>query len=186
MIIPVMGMDPSLLHWGLASADLDLTTGILTTPFIQVIEPSELEGKNIRVNSNDLFKSRQIAEVLIPLAQKAKVIFVEVPVGSQSARAMAGYGICVGILSTLQALGCEIIQVGALESKKALTGNKNATKQQMIDYAYENYPQANWYWNAKKDKLLARNEHAADAIAAIHSGVNTPIFQNLMRILQKV
>lgn len=186
MIIPVMGMDPSFLHWGLASADLDLTTGILTTPVIQVIEPSNLEGKNIRVNSDDLHRARQIAEIVMPLAMKAKVIFAEVPVGSQSARAMASYGICVGILSSIQGMGIEIIQVGALESKKALTGNKNATKQQMIDHAYENYPQANWYYNAKKDKLLSRNEHAADAIAAIHSGVNTPVFQNLMRLFEKV
>ncbi len=184
MKIPVLGLDPSYLHWGLASAELDLTTGILTTPFIQVIEPSELEGKNIRVNSNDLHRSKQLADVVIPAAQKAKVIFAEVPVGSQSARAMASYGICVGIMATIQSMGIQIIQVGALESKQALAGNKNATKQQMIDAGVFHYPDANWY--RKGGKLLAKNEHGADAIAAIHSGVNTPVFQNLMRLFEKV
>lgn len=183
MIIPVLGMDPSLTHWGLASAELDLITGILTTPFIQVIEPKDLEGKQIRVNSNDLYRSEQLSTGILPFCQKAKAIFVEVPVGSQSARAMASYGICVGILSMVRAMGIQIIEVTAKDVKKTLTGNANATKQQMIDHAWENYPQANWPLDLKTGKPLKKSEHMADAIGSIYAGVNTPTFQNLMRLL---
>ncbi|QIW87275.1 holliday junction resolvase [Agrobacterium phage OLIVR1] len=129
MQIPVLGMDPSLTNWGLASVELNLTTGIPTTPFLQLIEPKDLAGKNIRVNSNDLWRAEQLAQVVLPACQKAKVIFAEVPVGSQSARAMASYGICVGIMSVIRAVGIQIIEVAAIDSKKALTGKATATKQ---------------------------------------------------------
>lgn len=182
MQIPVLGQDPSLNHWGLAPALLDLNTGCLTTPNIKLIEPRELEGKQIRVNSNDLFRAEQLAQLVIEESRKAKAIFVEVPVGSQSARSMASYGICVGILGAVRALGIPIIEVTATESKVALTNNKNATKQQMIDHAWENYPQSPWLKD-RNGKLIAKNEHMADAIGAIHAGVITPEFQKLMRLL---
>lgn len=188
MLMSVLGMDPSLLHWGLASADIDLTSGVLTTPDLELIEPMELSGKQIRVNSNDLYRAEQLATRVFYRARKAKVIFVEVPVGSQSARAMASYGVCIGILGSLRAEGIQIIEVTATETKVALTGNKNASKQNMIDAAVAAYPDANWprYTRNgakfKKGDIMNTAEHVADAVATIHSGVNTPVFQNLMRL----
>lgn len=186
MKIPLVGMDPSLTNWGLASGEFDLITGILTTPFIQLINPLELQGKQIRVNSKDLHRSEQLAKGVWETVQNARAIFVEVPVGSQSARSMASYGVCVGILGFIRALGKPIIEVTATESKIALTGNKNATKRDMIEAAYQYYPEANWLIGTKgkeKGKLINSNEHMADAIGSIHSGVNTPVFQQLMTIL---
>jgi hypothetical protein len=57
----------------------------------------------------------------------------------------------------------------------------------MIEAAFQTYPEANWLIGTKgkeKGKLIAKNEHMADAIAAIHAGVNTPVFQQLMHILK--
>ena len=184
MKIPVLGMDPSLLNWGLAEASLCLTDGILSTPSLSLVQPLDLEGKQVRVNSDDLHRSQQLAEPVIAAARKAKAVFVEVPVGSQSARAMASYGICVGILGSIRALGIQIIEVTATDTKKIFTGNPNATKRQMIERAFELYPEANFPWH--KGKIPDKAEHMADAIAAIHSGVRTPMFQNLMRLLKEV
>lgn len=190
MIIPVLGMDPSLLHWGLAEADLDLGTGYLTTPTLTVLEPVEINSKQVRVNSNDLYRAEQLAKVVIAKATKAKAVFVECPVGSQSARAMASYGICVGILGALRASGVQLIEVTASEVKSALTGNKTASKRDMIDSAISLYPEANFpvYKRAVKGKLkgqiTATAEHVADAIGAIHAGVQVPLFQNLMKLYQ--
>lgn len=61
MIIPVLGLDPSLRHWGMAEAFLDLTTGILSTPIGSIVEPKDLKGKNIRVNTNDQWLAEQLA-----------------------------------------------------------------------------------------------------------------------------
>lgn len=181
MKIPVVGFDPSLTHWGIAQAQLDLTTGFLDTPHLQVVAPKKIKHKQVRQNSIDLDLARQLAEAAFPAAEKAKAIFVECPVGSQSARAMASYGVCVGILGSLLGKGIQLIEVDATEVKRALTGNPRATKDDMIQAALELYPESNFpTWAGE---VTAAAEHVADAIGAIHAGVNTPMFQNMLRLL---
>lgn len=131
----------------------------------------------------DLHTAEQLAKAALSVARKAKVIFVEVPVGSKSARAMASYGICVGVLGALRAEGIPLIEVTATEVKVAFTGNKNATKEEMIAAAVAAYPHANF--PLFRGEIAAKAEHMADAIAAIHAGVTTPLFQNLMRLMAK-
>lgn len=180
MKIPVLGMDPSMSAWGLSASYLDLESGVLDTPRLILIEPKDQSGKQVRVNSKDLHKAEQLAATVLKEAEQAKAVFVEVPVGSQSARAMASYGICVGILGTLRAKGIPLIEVSPSEVKLAFTGNRNATKADMISEAIALYPTANW--NYHKGKPVAKSEHLADAIGTIHAGVHTPMFQNLMRL----
>lgn len=184
-------MDPSLSHWGIASSELDLTTGFLDTPVLEVVEPEKLTHKQVRQNSTDLFVADQLAVQALAAARAAKVVFVEVPVGSQSARAMASYGVCVGILGAIRAEGIQLIEVTANEVKSAFTGCKNATKQQMVETALDRYPDANFPRykkngkGFKKGEVMSTAEHVADAIGAIHAGVNTPMFQNLLRLYDK-
>lgn len=184
MKIPVVGFDPSLQNWGIAEATLDLEGGFLSTPTLSVIQPKDGDSKKqVRRNSLDIQRAKELAQVAFQAARFAKVVFVEVPHGSKSARAMASYGICIGVLGSMLADGIEIIEVSASENKKHFTGSKNATKQEMIDKAIEHYPHANW--PKHNDKIsVAKAEHMADAVAAIHAGVQTPVFQNLMRLIQ--
>jgi hypothetical protein len=184
MLIPVLGFDPSLKNWGMAEATLCLQTGQLSTPVLSLVQPIDLAGKQVRVNSNDLHRAEQLAEPVMAAARRAKAIFVEVPVGSQSARAMASYGICVGILGAVRALGIPLIEVTATESKKIFAGSATATKREMIVKAYELYPDANFPMH--NGKIPDKAEHMADAIAAIHSGVRTPMFQQLLRLFKEV
>ena len=188
MKIPVVGFDPSLKNWGIAEAILDLDSGVLSTPVLSVIQPRDGTGKKqVRKNSLDLERAEQLASGAFAAAEKAKVIFVEVPVGSQSARAMASYGICLGILSSLRTKGMEIIEVSPDENKMVFTGSKTATKELMIATATETYPDANWPTEMEKGKrriIVSKAEHMADAVAAIHAGVQTPMFQNLMRLFK--
>lgn len=184
MKIPVVGFDPSLRNWGIAESILDLQTGYLETPILSLVQPKDMEGKQVRQNSSDIFLAEQLAKPVFEVAKKAKVIFVEVPVGSQSARAMASYGICLGILGSVKALGIPFIEVTPTEVKKCFTGNKLATKEMMIAKAVELYPEANFPRHRKE--VSGKAEHLADAIAAIHAGVNTSVFQNLMRLFTEV
>lgn len=185
MIIPVLGLDPSLRHWGMAEAFLDLSTGILSTPLGSVIEPRDLEGKNIRVNMNDQWLAEQLAIPVIAACRRARAIFVEVPVGSQSARAMASYGICVGVLGAVRSLGIPYFQVSATENKRVFTGNPNATKKQMISQLIEFYPEIILPQGKTKGSVADKAEHIADATASIHSGVNTTEFRTVLEILRK-
>lgn len=186
MKIPVLGMDPSLRNWGMAFSHLDLETGVLDTPDLSLIKTAEEpKGKQVRQNSYDIEAAEELASGVMPLAQQAKVIFVEVPVGSQSAAAMKGYGVCIGILGAIRAAGIPIIEVSEAESKKVMTTRRTATKDEMIQAGMAWYPNANWPMQ-RGNVTAGRAEHMADAIAAIHAGVLTQQFQNLMRLFQAV
>lgn len=185
MRIPVVGFDPSLRNWGIAASELDLTTGYLDTPRLSLIHVKDEAGKQVRKNSKDLHLAEQLARAVLVEARKAKVVFVEVPVGSQSARAMASYGVCIGVLGALRAENIPLIEVSPTEVKLAFTGNRNATKEEMIREAVSLYPGANFPRHAGQINM-SKAEHVADAIAAIHAGAVTPMFQNLMRLFSEV
>jgi Holliday junction resolvasome RuvABC endonuclease subunit len=175
-------------NWGIAEAILDLDTGVLSTPRLSLCSPEDIKTKQTRQNSNDLHLAKLLYDHAICAARRNKVIFVECPVGSKSASSMKGYGMCVGILGAIRAEGHEIIEVTAFEVKESFTGKKLATKEQMIAQGVLDYPDANWPRQErngakhKKGDLKNEAEHVADAIAAIHAGVRTPMFQNLMRL----
>lgn len=185
MIISVAGMDPAFANWGMAEGQLDLSTGILDELNLSIVQTEKGTNKQVRTNSDDMQRAEDISSSVFTVAKRNKVIFVECPVGSQNASGMKAYGVSVGILGALRSQGYQVIEVTASEVKKALTGNKNASKELMIQSAMEQYPEANW--PIKGGKVIAgKAEHMADAIGAIHAGVLTPVFQNLMRLLAEV
>lgn len=178
-ILKVLGMDPSLRNWGMAAGVLDTDTGLLTIKHVNVIQPVVPEGKQVRQNSKDASAAQQImAGVLRYLKEEPHLIFAEVPVGSQSARAMASYGICVGLLGAIRAMGIPFFEVTPNEVKMATVGIKTATKNQMIDFAMREQPNANW--PMVRGKLSsAKAEHMADAYAAIVAGLQTNEYKQL-------
>ena len=188
--IRVCGFDPSLRNWGIAVADLDLESGLLDVPTLSIVQPRDEKSKQVRKNSKDLALAKELFDGAYEVAKTCKVVFVEVPVGSQNARSMASYGVCVGVLGSLAGLGVNIIEVSPEENKKALTGIKYATKEAMISAAMTEYPTANWPRQErngatfKKGDLKAEAEHVADAIGAIHAGCATPTFQTLLKLLR--
>jgi Holliday junction resolvasome RuvABC endonuclease subunit len=184
MQIQVCGMDPSLRSWGFAEAILDLETGVLSTPVLSLVQTVDPTGKQVRQNSKDLSLAEQLAGPALRIARRSKVVFVEVPVGSQSSRAMLSVGVCIGILGAIRAEGIPLIEVTPTEVKEAFTGSKTATKEEMIQKAVELYPEANF--PRSRGRITNKAEHVCDAIAAIHAGVQTPAFQNIMRILKSI
>lgn len=180
MKIKVLGMDPSLRNWGLALGFLDLATGVLSDLRLELIQPKEETSKQVRKNSKDLEIARLLAEGLSEFLSEVNAVFVEVPVGSQSARAMASYGICVGILGAIQATGVTLIEVSPSEVKMALANSKTATKEMMIQRAMALYPDANF--PRHRGQVTSKAEHVADAIGAIHAGVKTPLFKQFMKL----
>lgn len=175
--LQVVGCDPSLRNWGLVRGTYDPTTKQLRLSEIDVVNPVLPTGKQVRQNSLDLESAKQLYKHTLELAQTAQAIFVEVPVGSQSARAMASYGICVGVLGALRASGKPFFEVTPTQVKLAAVGSKTATKAEMIDWALAKHPEVRW------PKATAKAEHMADAAAAIYAGVQTNEFKQLMELL---
>lgn len=188
MKLTLLGMDPSLNNWGLAIGTYDVTTKQLDVYELRVTQPDIPEGKQVRNNSKDLARAEQLALAAQKIHQtyRPQVTFVEVPIGSQSARAMASYGVCVGVLGTLRATGHPFYEVTPSEVKKVATGRTNATKREMIQWAYDQHPSAPWPFQTKKGVttiIESKAEHMADAVAAIHAGIRLPQFQQLLAMM---
>lgn len=179
-------MDPSLRNWGFSKGIYDTETKQITLYELGVIQPTLPKGKQVRQNSLDLESAKQLCAASLDAAKGAQAIFVEVPVGSQSARAMASYGICVGVLGALRATGIPFFEVTPTEVKVASVGYKNATKSEMILWATTAHPEANWptYKQHGKDVVSeAKAEHMADATAAIYAGLACNSFQQMLPLI---
>lgn len=188
MKLVVVGQDPSLRHWGLARGIYDTETKELTDLKVAVIEPVLPKGKQVRQNSDDIEAAKQLYQKAFLACEGADAVFIEVPVGSQSARAMASYGVCVGIVGSLRAIGLPVYEVTAIEVKLAGSGKATASKADMIRWATKAHPHANWPTYTQKGKLLvttSKAEHQADAAAAIYAGVATDTFQQLLPLLKR-
>jgi len=184
--IEVVGIDPSLRNFGMSRALIDLDTLEIEVTDLKLISPDTIDKtmrKVVRRNSDDLRRARYLHDGMQDYVKGARLAFVEVPVGSQSSRAMASYGICVGVLASCPV---PIIEVTPTEVKLTATGSKVASKQQMIDWASSVYPEAPWLTRKPKGKGVptAANEHLADSVAAIHAGILTEQFGQLMSLLK--
>jgi hypothetical protein len=181
----LVGMDPSLRNWGLAGALFDPLTGEIEVTRLGIIQPVLPKGKQVRQNSIDLDASFQLYRDAVLYASEAHAVFAEVPVGSQSARAMASYGICVGVLGALRAKGIAFFEVTATEVKLATGLKKDASKKEMITWARAAHPATNWPLYSRNGEVLVSEaiaEHQADAIAAIYAGVRLTAFQQLLQL----
>lgn len=184
--IVVVGMDPSMNNWGISIGTLDLDTQKLQIQELSVINPVLPTGKQVRQNSKDIEAAKQLTTAAVEAIKKARVTFVEVPVGSQSARAMASYALCVGVLGALRAGGLQFIEVTPTEVKVAATGKASATKKEMIAWACTKHPEAKWpTYKRNGTELISEGtaEHMADSVAAIYAGLRTNTFQQLINLL---
>jgi len=183
----VVGFDPSLRNWGIACGTYDTDSGIVSIAHLDVIQPVLPTGKQVRVNSGDLASAVQLALGAMRVIDGAQAIFVEVPVGSQSARAMASYGICVGVLGGLRAQGIPFFEVTPTEVKMTAAGKRTATKQDMIQWAMDKHAEAPWprYQSRGHIKVSeAKAEHMADAVAAIHAGIASNPFRQALPFIR--
>jgi Holliday junction resolvasome RuvABC endonuclease subunit len=182
-VLKVVGQDPSLRNWGIAIGSYDLDLQKLTIQNLSVTCAVLPTGKQTRQNSLDLESGFQLYKGAIAGAEGAHAVFVEVPVGSQSARAMASYGVCVGVLGALRANGIPFFEMTPTEVKLAGPGIKTASKNQMINWAMEKHPEANWPMykdNGVMKVSEAKAEHMADAIGAIYAGLSSNTFQQML------
>lgn len=183
--ITLVGLDPSMSNFGMVKGNYDLSTGEFELTHLKLAETKpDSKNKSVRKNSQDLKRATELCIAMHEFTKGATLICVEIPVGSQSARAMASYGMCIGILASLD---IPLIQVTPAEVKLAATDKKTATKQEMIDWAVESFPEANWLTRTVKGvkTYVAKNEHLADALAAIAAGLETEQFKQVSAILNK-
>lgn len=191
MQIKIVGMDPSLSNWGIAHALVDINTLAVTITGLDLIKTEPEKDKRIkklvRKNHQDIERAKLLHTGMMNACRGASLAIAEVPHGSQSARAMASYGICVGILA---AVPIPLIEATEAEVKLAAVGHKQAAKEEMIEWAMSRHPDAPWIMRSVRGELtpIAANEHLADAVASIYAGLQSAQFLEsvaLMRSMQK-
>lgn len=180
-----MGFDPSMSNWGVVEGQYDPHATKLTLSRGYVIQPNKelVEHKSVRTNVKDLQKANVLALHLKNALSywRPQAIFVEVPVGSQNSRAMCSYGMCIGLLGFLKLHNSSLFVVTPTEVKLALTNAKGASKQDMIDAAVALHPEVPWPLK-NGEVIKGKAEHIADAIGAVHAGINSQDFKNLLSL----
>jgi hypothetical protein len=187
--IRLVGVDPAIRNFGLVQATFDLDLGSLEINALILPKTDSENGKTVRKNSDDLRRAKVLLQAMREACEGASLAIAEIPVGSQSARAMASYGICVGVLASCPV---PLIQVTPAEVKLAATGRKTATKGEMIAWAMAKYSQANWRTRKRKTANgeisvpTLDNEHLADAVAAIEAGIKSEQFRAAVEIMRRL
>jgi Holliday junction resolvasome RuvABC endonuclease subunit len=185
--IRVVGFDPSMRNWGIAKGILIPDGSIVQIESLDVVKTDSEKAKQVRQNSHDLGAAETLARGAVAAAQGAQAIFVEVPVNSQSARAAMSCGLCIGVLGALRAMGIPFFEVSPNEVKMVSVGKKTATKDEMIDWAMKKHPDAPWPMQTQKGVttvVASTAEHMADAVAAIHAGINSTSFKQSLHLMQ--
>lgn len=177
----ILGIDPAFTSTGMALATMTHSGG-LQVEKLHLFRTAKSVHKTVRRSSDDLTRARMLQQRIVEVGSGADVIMVEVPQGSQSARAAWALGIVVGVLSSIG----PFIEVTAREVKLATVGKVSASKQEMIKWAMDKHPEADgWIMTPHKSKastVSPMNEHLADAVAVVYAGMATPEFNNLRRL----
>lgn len=153
----ILGIDPSLSNWGYAIGLLNNGLTIIDTGVIQT-KPDKTKK---RQNLKDLDRCKFIYQNLLFLVKDIDVICVELPTGSQSARACVSYGACVALTATLSAK----LIVTTPNQTKRLVGSPTASKDDVINWVKDRHPYLDL-------SIKTKAEHIADAICSIYTGLN--------------
>lgn len=182
--ILVTGMDPSLSNWGLVKAVYDAATGDIQVIDNRTITTTVDQNKTTRKNSKDIERTRKLFKEIRSFTSDTRILFAEVPTGSQGARAMTSYGACIGLLGALEALGLSLYQLDPKQAKKAVTGSPGASKAQMMEWALSVQPEVNWPRKSNGSINAGLFEHQADALATIYAGVQTSEFMQVISMVK--
>lgn len=157
--LDILGLDPSLSNWGICHMTYSPFSSLklIDTDIIRTKPSKEKKPKNI----DDLDRARTLSKRLRELISYVDVVVAELPFGSQSSRAMASYGICLGVLAGVD---IPVISVTPFEVKK-IVGNRETKKEEIIAWVNSTY--LNVFINKPKNQT----EHMADAIVACHAAL---------------
>jgi Holliday junction resolvasome RuvABC endonuclease subunit len=170
--INVIGIDAAFSNIGLAFATVNLDNLSVELKDLRLIHTEAIKVKGGRKNSDDLRRARigyhGIKQAIIDF--NADVVVVEVPTGSQSARASWSLGIAIGVLSSIEVPFIEVTPAMV----KIASGDKTNGKEEIIEWAIDKHPNLPWFTRKSMGKIVqvsGKNEHLADAVACIYAGL---------------
>ena len=161
----VLSFDPSLRNWGIALLEFDTINNSFEVEQVAVIKTSNNKPKT-SVAVNDVLTAKKLIDGILDFTtdKPIDVITIELPLGSQQAAAMKGYGIVIGLVAALTTLNIPMIYKSPFDIKKVI-GNRKTTKEEIIDWVNLKHPN-------KLSKYKNQAEHQADAILAAYASIN--------------
>lgn len=182
--ILIAGLDGSLRNFGVATAWLDLETLQLEIKDLILIKTEKSKDKKVRASSDNLSRATELKIGVHEALRGVTTAFFEVPFGGQDYNAVLGFGIVIGTYAGIPVPGCE---VSPYETKMVAVGTKTASKEEMIEWAFDKYPTAPWRTRKLKGAIVPTkdNEHLADAVAIMEAGIVTPSFRQTLAILRQ-
>ena len=180
MKIRVVGFDPSTSNWGIckATVDLDDLSGFQVDDLILVQTNPETK-KGVRKDSDDIRRAQEVRGGMMLACNGASIAISEIPFMNPGSYAAANFnsGLVTGVLASCP---LPLIQVFPSEVKLKATGIRSATKDEMIEWAMNRFPDAPWIMRKLKGKSVptAANEHLADAVASINAGLQSEQFRS--------
>lgn len=187
--ITFAALDGAVANFGIARLSYDTETGKLEVLDLLLNKTEKSKLKQIRASSDDLQRSQAQAQFVREATKDCAIVFGEVPSGGQDAKSTRAFGIVTGIYASILQ---PFQEVNPGEVKIAAVGTRTASKQEMIIWATEKFPDAPWLraksngakW--KKGDLIADNEHLADAVAIGHAGIKTPVFMQMISMFNAI
>jgi len=192
--IKVVAFDPSMTNFGVCLASVDVMTLKPRIEGLELFKTDSDVSKGVKKNSDDLRRAQEQFKNMVRMCEGRAVAIAEIPMQvtphrgmlpSVAASASYSAGIMIGVLS---ACNIPLIQVFPQDVKMSVIGRRNAAKEEMIEWAMERYPDAPWRMRKVKRKdgsgynlvPMADNEHLADAVAILETGLMTPDFKQMV------
>jgi Holliday junction resolvasome RuvABC endonuclease subunit len=181
--INVVGLDPSQSNFGIVEAIINVDTLEFEIQTMKVVSTESEASKGVIKVSDNLRRAKEIQEALRQACVGKALAIAEIPLMittmNPKIASLANYnsGMMVGILSAIQ---IPLIQVFPKDVKLAMTGLKDACKEEMIEAAMLKHPSAPWLMRKLRGSMVptAANEHLADAVGALYAGVKTEQFNS--------
>lgn len=181
MNVRVIGLDGSLQNFGMAVCTVNLDEKKIVSVDKLVLSKTKKDNtKGVKRSSDDVARFRQHSDLIKQTIDEYNVSFAigEVPSGAKDARAAFAFG---GVTALLASLPVRLVEVTPTDVKVASTGFKHADKEDIIEWAVNEFPDAGWIMGSKPNKMnimiygkyvTNANEHLADSVAAVQAGLN--------------
>lgn len=177
-MIRIIGIDPSTSNWGMCRALVDLDNLDIEIEDLILIKTESEVKQGVRKDSDDIRRAKEVRKGMIDACMGGVALAIsEIPFMNPGGYASANFnsGLVTGVLASCPV---PLIQVFPKQVKMATVGLKNASKEEMIEWATVKFPNAPWLTRKLKGKVvhIAANEHLADAVATLYTGLRSEQF----------
>jgi crossover junction endodeoxyribonuclease RuvC len=181
-VIRVLGIDPGFASLGYAVVELEeenlipLQLGVVRT------EKSNTKA-NVLASDDNVRRIREISGTIYTLMEGKLAICTESQSWPRNASASAKVGMAWGALAGFsEILDIPLLQVSPMGLKKAVTGNKGATKEQVMAALNERFGRDFAAELVKQGVPASQHEHAYDALGAVVAMENSETFRLARRM----